>query len=129
MIAENVKSKMFTPAMPQNFIHTREHGITHPNGKTAGALLLNIHTGIYVLWNTGVINSVPQDWAREHDELNDIKRARMLAGISQAQMSKLLDIPLRTIENWETGDRKPPAYVEKLVIEKLERMKSESDKK
>ena len=48
-----------------------------------------------------------------------IKDARLLAGITQQQMSDRLDIPVRSIENWEAGDRKPPAYVEKLIIDKL----------
>lgn len=51
-----------------------------------------------------------------------IKEARQAAGLSQAEMSKLFEIPKRTIENWETGTRKPPSYVEKLIIEKLEQI-------
>ena len=52
----------------------------------------------------------------------NIKEARQAAGLSQAKMSKLFDIPTRTIENWESGTRKPPAYVEKLIVEKLMQM-------
>lgn len=37
-------------------------------------------------------------------------------------MSDELEIPKRTIQDWETGKRTPPIYVEKLVIEKLERI-------
>lgn len=51
-----------------------------------------------------------------------IKEARKKAGLTQAQMSELLEIPKRTIGDWETGTRKPPAYVEKLVIRELERI-------
>lgn len=39
-------------------------------------------------------------------------------------MSKLFEIPTRTIENWESGTRKPPVYVEKLIIEKLMQIKN-----
>lgn len=52
----------------------------------------------------------------------NIKEARQAAGLSQAKMSKLFEIPTRTIENWESGTRKPPVYVEKLIIEKLMQM-------
>ena len=52
-----------------------------------------------------------------------IKEARQAAGLSQAKMSKLFEIPKRTIESWESGERKPPAYVERLIIEKLRQMK------
>lgn len=48
-----------------------------------------------------------------------IKQARKNAGITQKQMSELLNIPQRTIEDWETGKRTPPVYVKTLVIEKL----------
>jgi DNA-binding transcriptional regulator YiaG len=51
-----------------------------------------------------------------------IKEARLLAGLTQQQMSDLFEIPKRTIENWEAGDRNPPAYVEKLIIDKLLRL-------
>ena len=51
-----------------------------------------------------------------------IKEARKAAGLSQAKMSALFEIPKRTIESWETGERKPPAYVEKLIVEKLMQM-------
>ncbi len=48
-----------------------------------------------------------------------IKEARHLSGLSQAEMAKVLEIPRRTIEEWEANRRKPPTYVEKLIIEKL----------
>jgi transcriptional regulator with XRE-family HTH domain len=50
---------------------------------------------------------------------NEIKAARMAAGLSQQKMSDLLKVPKKTIEKWETGTRKPPCYVTSLVIEKL----------
>lgn len=52
----------------------------------------------------------------------NIKEARQAAGLSQAKMSSLFEIPKRTIESWESGTRKPPAYVEKLIVEKLMQM-------
>ena len=56
-----------------------------------------------------------------------IKEARKKAGLTQAKMSELLEIPKRTIENWETDKRKPPAYVEKIVIRELERIAKENN--
>ena len=53
----------------------------------------------------------------------NIKEARQAAGLSQAKMSTLFEIPKRTIESWESGERKPPAYVERLIVEKLRQMK------
>lgn len=54
-----------------------------------------------------------------------IKEARISAKFTQKQMSDFFDIPLRTIESWEAGIRKPPAYVEKLIVEKLLSLKEE----
>ena len=58
-----------------------------------------------------------------------IKEARLSAGLTQAKMSEVFEIPKRTIENWETGKRNPPAYVEKLVIRELERIATENNNK
>ena len=48
-----------------------------------------------------------------------IKEARQVVGITQKELSEFLEIPLRSLENWESGKRTPPPYVEKLIVEKL----------
>lgn len=58
-----------------------------------------------------------------------IREARLSAGLTQQRMSKVFEIPKRTIENWEAGIRKPPAYVEKLVIRELGRIAEENNNK
>lgn len=58
-------------------------------------------------------------------DLSSIKAARISAGLSQSEMARQFEIPLRTLESWEMGDRKPPVYVEKLIIEKLKSMKKQ----
>ena len=54
-----------------------------------------------------------------------IKEARQTAGLTQKRMSELLLIPLRTIENWESGKRNPPLWAENLIVEKLQMMSQE----
>lgn len=54
-----------------------------------------------------------------------IREARKAAGLTQKGMSDLLGIPKRTIEGWEEGTRKPPEWIERLVIEKLEGIERE----
>ena len=54
-----------------------------------------------------------------------IKEAREQAGLSRAAMSRIFEIPVRTLEEWDAGRRTPPPYVEKLIIEKLERIAQE----
>lgn len=69
---------------------------------------------------------------REGDEINKVlkeafelskeqrlKAERKLAGLTQAQMAEEFGIPKRTIENWESGTRTAPEYVERLIIDKL----------
>lgn len=58
---------------------------------------------------------------------NEIKAARKAAKLSQAEMSERLEIPLRTIEDWETGKRKPPDYVKRLIINELERIQNHGE--
>ena len=54
-----------------------------------------------------------------------IKEAREQAGLSRAEMSRLFEIPVRTLEEWDAGRRTPPPYVEKLIIEKLQTISKE----
>ena len=37
--------------------------------------------------------------------MNKIKDARIAAGLSQKKMSQILEIPVRTIQDWEGGKR------------------------
>lgn len=43
------------------------------------------------------------------------REIRQLTGLSQDAFSKKYDIPKRTIENWESGNRKAPEYVMQLL--------------
>ena len=45
----------------------------------------------------------------------DIKSIRLSCGMSQAKFAESVGIPLRTIENWETGARVPPDYLVRLL--------------
>ncbi len=57
--------------------------------------------------------------------MNAIKDARLLAGLTQQQMSDQLGIPKRTIENWEGGQRSCPEWTERLIIDKLKQIAAE----
>lgn len=48
-----------------------------------------------------------------------IKEVRMEYGLTQKDLSEITDIPLRTIENWESGKRTPSQWVEKMVFSYL----------
>ena len=86
----------------------------------------NIPVGNLINGNTkscGCLRHKKKPEACEVNQISSIKEARHAAGLSQAKMAEIFEIPKRTIEDWEAGTRKPPAYVEKLIIEKLDRMK------
>lgn len=57
-----------------------------------------------------------------------IKETRIRAGLSRADMSKLLEIPHRTIEDWEYEKRNPPVWVEKMILETLNGISLEKQK-
>ena len=54
--------------------------------------------------------------------MNEIKQARIEAGLTQAEMSSLMEIPKRTIEDWESGKRNPPPYVKRFVLNELKQI-------
>lgn len=66
-------------------------------------------------------------WENEENFKMTIKEARIEAGLTQQKLADLLGIPKRSIENWEGGKSKPPPYVERLIVEKLQTMKKEQD--
>nr|DAV26907.1 MAG TPA: putative transcriptional regulator [Caudoviricetes sp.] len=51
----------------------------------------------------------------------ELKEMRKLLGLSQAAFGRKYNIPVRTIEQWESGRRKAPIY----VLELLERVVTE----
>lgn len=53
--------------------------------------------------------------------MTECEKIRNILGISRAEFSRRYNIPLRTLENWESGDREPPKY----VLELLERVVKE----
>lgn len=48
-----------------------------------------------------------------------IREARKKAGYTMRYVSNWLEIPYRTLQNWENEVRECPAYVEKLIVEKI----------
>ena len=44
-----------------------------------------------------------------------IKMLREQTGLSRKDFSAHIGVPLRTIEDWEAGRRKPPEYIPRLI--------------
>lgn len=51
-----------------------------------------------------------------------LRDARSKAGFTQQSMADVMEIPKRNIENWETGVRIPPVYVQRLILNELQRI-------
>ncbi len=51
---------------------------------------------------------------------NIVREARKAAGLSQSEFAGHLEIPIRTLQQWEQGRRNLPDYVLKLILFKLE---------
>lgn len=56
---------------------------------------------------------------KKDDIAMTIQTTRKAMGMTQDQMADFLEIPKRTIEDWERGIRTPPIYVVKLIRYRL----------
>lgn len=52
--------------------------------------------------------------------MSKLREKRIELGLTQHQLAELTGVPFRTIQNWESGQRKCPEYVEKLLLFYLE---------
>lgn len=55
--------------------------------------------------------------------MNEFQLIREASGMNQSQFAKHFNIPLRTVQHWEAGTRKPPEYVLDLIRYRLENEK------
>lgn len=51
----------------------------------------------------------------------DIKTIRERYNLSRKQFTEMFNIPYRTLQDWELGNRKCPEYLLSLIIYKLEK--------
>lgn len=50
-----------------------------------------------------------------------IRELRLKTGLTQTEFGELFGIPMRTIQEWELENRKPPEYVINMIEELLYR--------
>ena len=50
----------------------------------------------------------------------DIHEMRTMLGDTQSEFSTRYNIPFRTVQNWEAGVRRPPAYMLELLTQRPE---------
>ena len=74
-----------------------------------------------ILYNFGIKLIASFKWAYEESSFREsFITLRSKKELSQEELSNLTDIPKRTIEDWETGKRTPPPYIQKLILRDLE---------
>ena len=61
---------------------------------------------------------------KEKEMENDIKKLREKYNISRKEFTEKFEIPYRTLQDWELGNRKCPEYLLKLIEYKLEKEQS-----
>lgn len=59
------------------------------------------------------------DMERKETDKMTIEEARKQKRMSRREVSEWLEIPYRTLSNWETGVRSCPHYIEKLIVDKI----------
>ena len=57
-----------------------------------------------------------------------LRAARAATGMSQREMAERMLISKRNIEKWETGERTPPEYVQRFVLNELREIATEKGK-
>lgn len=59
--------------------------------------------------------------------MHPIKQLRLEHKLTQAKLSQITGIPVRTLQNWEGGQRPAPEYMFGLIKAKLESAKREGE--
>lgn len=49
------------------------------------------------------------------EQMETLKKIRETIGMNRSEFSRYMDIPVRTLEEWEAGRRKMPDYVLRLL--------------
>lgn len=52
--------------------------------------------------------------------MSKIRDARTKAGLTMKELSERTGVPYRSLQNWESEERTPPPYVEKMILKELE---------
>ncbi len=62
------------------------------------------------------------------EQMKMLKELRAEIGMNRTEFSKYMDIPLRTLEEWEGGRRKMPDYVLRLIAYYIKTEEMRKDK-
>ena len=57
--------------------------------------------------------------------MNEIREVREKLGVSRRELCESIELPYRTLEDWECERKKPSGWAVKLIIEKIESIAKE----
>lgn len=62
-------------------------------------------------------------------QIHTLKRTREMLGMNRTEFSNYMEIPLRTLEEWEAGRRRMPDYLLRLIVYyvQMQRLLKEKD--
>ena len=55
--------------------------------------------------------------------LNAVQLASRQDGVSAADISRTFQIPMKTVQSWEKGDKRPPAWVESKITSYVQQLR------
>lgn len=67
-----------------------------------------------------IVNVIEFDFDKWKASLNPIRKARENAGMTIKELANLLGAPYRTVQDWNSGKRKPPVWLQNLIVEKIQ---------
>ena len=67
-----------------------------------------------------IVNIVEFDSDLWKSGVSPIRKAREAAGLSIKELANLLGAPYRTVQDWNSGARKPPEWLQKIIIDKIQ---------
>lgn len=53
--------------------------------------------------------------------MSKIREVRLKSGLTMKELAEETGVPYRSLQNWESEERTPPPYVEKMILRQLER--------
>lgn len=71
-------------------------------------------------WATWIEQAHNKRLTEQTHPLTPIEELRAKTGMTQTEFGKWLGIPMRTIQNWENGQRSAPEYVVELIAFRVE---------
>ena len=82
-----------------------------------------IKTGIFALMQRAENAKFHEIKSLTQEDKMTLKELREATGLTAQEAAKVLGFPVKTWESWEEGEKSPAPFIEKAIIDKLNKMK------